>query len=695
MRKLDLARTSYERALEIAKEVLGAEHADVAWYLDNLAGCLLKLKQTDEAESLYQQALAIREKALGPEHIDVAVSLSGLAGLYRLQGRYAEALPLLERGLAVREEVIGTEHPIVASSLNELAGLYFEQDRPDDAEPLVDRAIAIYDRTHASPSDRFDAHYLRARICWNLNRPHEAVKDLQRAMDLAEQQPGQSGGAEQEPAQHFSRFAEAFERMVGWQVELGDTAEALAAIERGRACSLLDDMNLGGAELQIGRPAAEREQLHKREAELKAKIAELWSKPPTTPRPTTRIGKSCKPNCPIAREQLYDHFRQDRSTSPVYRNLLSVSAGPPRLSQIQRRLVGDDGLLLIYLVGEEGSYVLAVGPHDSSLTALVADEAAAKKLAIEPGPLTSAKLRAVCANERHDGVVERLADSQGAKAATANLAVLWKLLVPEAERKALAEGKVKRLIVVPDGPLALLPFEALVVEPGENPRYLLDVGPPIVYAPSATVLYNLSDRKTPAKAKADRSPVLTVGNPTYRAAKAPQVASNYGRHAGAIGGTQPLRVGGRNAGSAPVFGHRIDLGGRGLQEARHRIGRSDRADGHRGQLAQQRRGPPRDPPGVPRAGRPAIRQLLRRLGIDARQAGQHRPGRRRLFDAAGDLRAEPEGLRVGDFECLRNELRPATDGAKGYGPCRAGSWWPARDASWPATGWSTTRPPPA
>jgi CHAT domain-containing protein len=346
-------------------------------------------------------------------------------------------------------------------------------------------------------------------------------------MDLAEQQRGQSGGAEQERAQHFSRFSGAFERMVSWQVELGDTAEALAAIERGRARSLLDDMNLGGAELQIGRPAAEREQLRKREAELKAKIAELEQAANDTATDDAKRQK-LQTQLSDARAQLYDHFRQERSTSPVYRNLLSVSAGPPRLSQIQRRLVGDNGLLLVYLVGEEGSYVLAAGSHQASLTALVADETAAKKLAIEPGPLTSAKLRAVCANERHDGVVERLADSQGAKAATANLAVLWKLLVPEAERKALAEGKVKRLIVVPDGPLALLPFEALVVEPGENPRYLLDVGPPIVYAPSATVLYNLSDRKTPGKAKADRSPVLTVGNPTYRAAKAPQVAANTG-----------------------------------------------------------------------------------------------------------------------------------------------------------------------
>ena len=49
-----------------------------------------------------------------------------------------------------------------------------------------------------------------------------------------------------------------------------------------------------------------------------------------------------------------------------------------------------------------------------------------------------------------------------------------------------------RLTIVPDGPLATLPFEALVAQGGDEPRYLLDVGPPIHYAPSATILLKLT-----------------------------------------------------------------------------------------------------------------------------------------------------------------------------------------------------------
>jgi CHAT domain-containing protein len=91
------------------------------------------------------------------------------------------------------------------------------------------------------------------------------------------------------------------------------------------------------------------------------------------------------------------------------------------------------------------------------------------------------------------------------------LAALWQVLVPAAEREALTTGKLKRLVVVPDGPLAMLPFDALVVEDTVAPEYLLDVGPPIVYAPSATFLNNLT-RQTVSD---ERRKVLSVGDANY------------------------------------------------------------------------------------------------------------------------------------------------------------------------------------
>ena len=47
-----------------------------------------------EAEPLFERALAISE-TLGPESADLAFFLNNLAGLFQGTGRYAEAEPLL------------------------------------------------------------------------------------------------------------------------------------------------------------------------------------------------------------------------------------------------------------------------------------------------------------------------------------------------------------------------------------------------------------------------------------------------------------------------------------------------------------------------------------------------------------------------------------------------------------------------
>ncbi len=63
------------------------------------------------AEPLYQQALELSKRLLGTEHPDVAFSLNNLAALYDSQGRYAEAEPLYLQALEIAERQLGVNHP--------------------------------------------------------------------------------------------------------------------------------------------------------------------------------------------------------------------------------------------------------------------------------------------------------------------------------------------------------------------------------------------------------------------------------------------------------------------------------------------------------------------------------------------------------------------------------------------------------
>jgi CHAT domain-containing protein len=449
---------------------------------------------------------------LGPDHPNVALSLSNLASLYQDQSRYAEAETLAKRALAIREKVLGPDHPDVAFGLHNLATLYWVQGRYTEAEPLLDRAIAIGDRAGTAPRVRYGRYFLRAQVGWKAGRRSEAIADLRHALDLAEQQRGRASGAEHERAAFFGNFTDAFEHMVAWQAELGDAGEAFQAIERSHARSLLDEIGVTGADLAIGRTAAERERLQQREGELRAQIASLEKQASLAKDVDTKA--RLQSELASARNALYEHYRDARGSNPIYRNLISTGSGPPRLSQVQRRLVAD-GVILVYLLGEENSFALVARTDSARVVKLALSDGDAKALGVPAGPLTAQRLQAILIGEKSDGVVTRLADSAAPTGdLTPRLAALWRGLVPESERQAILGGKVKRLLIVPDGPLALLPFEALVVESGNDPEYLLDAGPPIAYGPSATVLYNLAERPA-ANASSDREPVLALGDPAY------------------------------------------------------------------------------------------------------------------------------------------------------------------------------------
>jgi CHAT domain-containing protein len=191
---------------------------------------------------------------------------------------------------------------------------------------------------------------------------------------------------------------------------------------------------------------------------------------------------------------------------------------PAPLDRVRQWAAAQDALVLEYLLGEEDGYVLVIGADSAvRLERLAATGKQAQVLEIDMGPLTAKRFKGACSSEQQSGVLQRLrkpGTAEQASGAGTALAELWQLLIPESERKAILADKYRRVIVIPDGLLTQLPFEMLVVKPGEAPQYLLDAGPPILYAPSATILMNLVERKG-ATTTSSRPPVLTIGDCQY------------------------------------------------------------------------------------------------------------------------------------------------------------------------------------
>jgi len=505
------AQPLFRRSLDIRLKSLGRENPLTIDSLETLAGASAELGRAEDAEKLYQEAIALRRKVQGEHHPAIAHSHNLLGLFYVRQRRFAEAEKLFQQSLAAEEKALGPEHPDVGTGLLNLAWLDATQVRFSEALPLAERAVKIFSPSGTRPSTRHKSYFLRAQILWHLNRREEAIADLRQALELAEEQRGLAGGGEYERSEVFGQFAGAYETMLAWQTEVGDVEQALSAIERSRARSLLDEMLVSGVDLNIGRPPAEREELRKREAELKTRIASLQRQLSLTANLADGGRQRLEAELPAANEALYQYYRDQRSSSFVSRRLLAAESGPLPLKEVQQDLTDSKCLLLEYFFGELGGYVLVVAPDMARLVPLMVDEGMAQILEVKPGPLDEQKLKDILVNHRKTGVMQLISRQRTAEV-DEKLAALWKLLVPHVVGKQITGGDSKYLIVVPDGPLAYLPLEALLVDPG---RYLLDVGPPILYAPSITILHNLLKRVAPKPA--DGEPVLTLGNPQYTA----------------------------------------------------------------------------------------------------------------------------------------------------------------------------------
>ena len=141
--RYDEAETLMRKQLEIVEAALGSEHVTIAVSLNNLALMLTAQGRSEEAVALLLRALSIQEKALVTDHPDVAATLNNLADALFWSGKVDEARAGHERSLAIRVKHFGPGSLSLAGTLDNLASLHSSQKRYAKAEPLMRRALAL------------------------------------------------------------------------------------------------------------------------------------------------------------------------------------------------------------------------------------------------------------------------------------------------------------------------------------------------------------------------------------------------------------------------------------------------------------------------------------------------------------------------------------------------------------------------
>ena len=525
------------RALHIDAQRLGTTHVNYAVALSKVAQNEAHRGRLEEAERLFSEVLAIHKGQLAEDHPYIALALWHLARLHRLAGRHDRALELLAQCLSIEQRALGSNHPSTAQTLLETVRTRTAAGDRNLAEiqQLADRAIEILESAGAGPKTLADAYALRADLHERRNERQQAIDDLAEAIRLIEELRPQLGGAEDARAEFFQHYAAYFDRMTLWLAEAGSWERAFEYAERGVGRALLDQLAAGNVDIRNAIAEDVRLDLERQEGQIKTRLAEIASHLARL-RSDGEAGTESRRQAILAAEQElrqaetdYEHvYAEFRNQSPAWRDH-SVSGGRTvSLATTRRDLVPRDGLLLLYQVGSSNSQVLVIPPAGGappSLLALRVDEQAAVDLGISAGNLTLSSLATALtgSDDRSSaGVLPALAARSGSglgiglpRSREAALGALWRTLIPEPIRGSVL--RATEVVIVPDGPLHGLPFDALIVSAGgTGPRYWLDVGPILRYAPSATVLWRLTARPVTALPD-DGAYVLSVSDPVFSA----------------------------------------------------------------------------------------------------------------------------------------------------------------------------------
>ena len=516
----DEARALYQRALDIHRTHYASERDQIAACMYGLATVMVAKEEYAAAEEQYKKVFEIYRAIYGENHSDTAVIYHDLAELMIETERYEEAQAYLDKCAPVYQQALPQRHPLFGWLWHDQAALYHKLGQDEEAEPLIDQAILLRERLGVSPTLRYASYLVRAEVHWAKGRQSEAINDLEDAIRCAEEQRGAGYGAGREKANLFSAFTEAYERMVEWQLERRNMSDAFEAIEKMKTQSLRDQFYyVQFANLNDTGDGDDRER------QLRQELSELDREIKTVAADSGRQSEAYQKLQQTRKQKVQELYEWKRDRMQLRVDRAEGVLGQERtrqLRQIQRDVLDEHDLMLLYLLGEHGSYVMVVDAESAHLEAIEVDADAAKTLGIESGPLTAEMMDQVINYQLQEGdkrekqgIMPQITRSESAQGAIGKLAAMWRVLIPEAQRKRLVSDEIEKLFVVPDGSLALLPLETLVVRSGRDPQYLLDVGPPIVYGPSATMVHNAMYSN--ASERDGKHRVVSVGDPAYGA----------------------------------------------------------------------------------------------------------------------------------------------------------------------------------
>lgn len=478
---------NYSQALEYLQKALamaqGSGHkADVVLY-EGLIGNVYQARR-DYALALahYEKSLSLNE-SVGQKSVAV-VTLQSIGNVHFLEGKNDRALDYFKRSLTLAEEL--KESAVTAGALIGLGNIYLAQGNNEAALAAAERALGL-----ASQMQKADVlwttHQLMGRAQRALGRLDHARRSFDAAIDGIEKMRAGIAGGEQESRRFLEDKLAPYHSMIDLLVSTKNYTDAFAYAERAKGRTLLDVLSSGRVNVIKAMTKEEDE----RERALRGQIVTLNSQIFQAEQQRNHARSSdLKTQLEKARLE-YEAFQANLYAAHPELKVQRGQSLVLTLAEAEKLLPNARSAILQYVVTESESYVFVLARDAGKLAVTV------HKLGIR-----SDKLATQTESFRQQVASRDMLFSTSARQ-------LYDLLIKPAKKQL--QG-INTLIIVPDGSLWDLPFQALAGDKG----YLLDDFV-VSYAPSLSVLREMKRKssKDNATAAAPRRGNSVAAKPAY------------------------------------------------------------------------------------------------------------------------------------------------------------------------------------
>src|SRR5215217_3785503 len=437
-----------------------------------------------KSQGLYDEGLAWFQKALpGYEALKatpgIARALNNIGDTYRLQGRYDDALEPLLKSLRLREQ--GKDRGAVTLSLNNLARLYEAQGKYAEMLEVSQRSAKLADELY-SREEIWTAQDHIGRALVGLGKPAEARNSFVAAIAGIEALRREVAGGEQQQQSFLENRLSPWFGMINLLVSEEKYGEALTFAEQSKARVLLDALQTGRANLRASWSKEETQAEERQRLKLVGLNSQLTNESRRDKPDVARVAE-LKSAVDKARLEYEDFETKLYVTHPELR-LQRGDAPIIKAEELASFVPDASSALLEYVVDEDKTFLFVVTKSDLRVYTL---------------PLKRDEL----AKQTEAFRKQLAARDLGFRASAVKL---YESLLKPAE--AQLRGRTN-LLIVPDNTLWDLPFQTLV---NSANRFLIEDAA-ISYAPSLTVLREMTKRRKVEAAHASPPTLLALGNP--------------------------------------------------------------------------------------------------------------------------------------------------------------------------------------